>query len=197
MSHDRRRRLVPFLMLAALVLADGSALLAQDPGISRGRRVASGAAERTDAGVWDGTWIYVYRDGRMALWLRTREGKPELKIQFQSTATPEAFETDWNGRADYVLAGEPAVFEMAVTEGDENTLKGTWTWKVEFRTSGRSETGRFTLYRAGDGRHMVLRFDEYEKTIRKGERGSTFKGTPAWGFRKVSKRLALWEELPF
>lgn len=197
MFHDRWRRVLPMLTLAVLVAAGASALLAQQPGVSRGRRVASGAAERTDAGVWDGTWIYVYRDGRMGLWLRTREGKPELRVQFQSTTSPEAFETDWNGRADYVLAGQPAVFEIALTEADENTLEGNWTWEVEFRNSGRSEKGRFTMYRARDGRHMVLRFDEYEKSIRKGERASTFTGTPAWGFRKVSKRLALWEELPF
>ena len=70
------------------------------------------AGDRTNAGDWTGTWIYVWRDGRMALWLRPgKDGKLEARFQFQSTSSPETFETDWSGKSTYYLSGEPATFE--------------------------------------------------------------------------------------
>jgi hypothetical protein len=150
---------------------------------------------RTDAGVWDGTWYFVSRDNRMVMWLRTTDGKPELKLQYQSLASAEAFETDWTGRASYYLAGEPATFDCTLTQRDANTLQGTWNWKLEFEDSSRTENGTFTIYRAGDGRQLVMRFDELERQLRRHNEIRRYPMKTSWTFTKASKRLLLWDEV--
>ncbi len=153
---------------------------------------------RTDAGVWDGTWYYVHRDGWMAMWIRrAKDAKPEVKLQYLSLIAPEAFETDWNGKATYYLVGQPATFEIALDERTDTTIRGTWKWDVQFEDSGRTETGTFTLYRASDGRQMVLKFDRWERIIRRRDEVKRYSRPPAWTFVKASKRLVLWEEIPF
>jgi hypothetical protein len=153
------------------------------------------APPRTDAGVWDGTWVYVSRDSRLALWLRTTAGKPELRLQYQSLAQAEAFETDWNGVATYYLAGQPASFQIEITRRDANTIEGKWNWDLDFEDSGRYEDGAFTLYRAGDGRQLVLRFDKLERRIRRNADVTRYTIKTAWTFTKASKRLVLWDEV--
>ena len=45
--------------------------------------------ERTNQGNWDGTWVYVNRDARYALWMRTGEdGRPEIRLKFQRPSRP-------------------------------------------------------------------------------------------------------------
>ncbi len=161
-------------------------------------RTGIGAPERTDAGVWDGTWYYVYRDGRFGIWIRRgKDGKPELKLQYQSLSAPEAFETDWSGKATYYLSGQPATFEIQLDQRDEKTMHGRWKWEVQFEDSGRTESGTFTLYRAGDGRQMVMKFDPLERVIRRRDQVKRYNVASTWTFLKGSKRLALWDELPF
>lgn len=155
------------------------------------------APERTDEGRWKGTWMYTYRDGRMALWLRGDGGEPELKIRFQSVSSPEAFETDWQGEADYDVAGHPGAFTLDLETSDPDTLRGTLFWQLEGSNSTRTEKGDFTAYRAGDGRRLVVRFDEYARTIESGAKRFHAEPTPVWVFRKASRRLVRWDELPF
>jgi len=151
--------------------------------------------ERTDAGVWDGTWFFVSRDSRMVIWLRTVGGKPELKLQYQSLANAEVFETDWSGRSSYYLAGEPATFECLPTSRDANTIQGTWNWKLEFEDSARVEVGTFTMFRAGDGRQLVMRFDKLERQVRRNNDVKKYDLKTSWTFTKASKRILLWDEV--
>lgn len=189
------------LILSALPFAGASA---QPPRVRLPRdlplhrAVEPGVPARTDAGVWEGTWYYVYRDGWMAIWIRRgKDAKPEVKLRYLSLVSPEAFETDWNGKATYYLVGQPATFEIALDERTDTTIRGTWTWDVQFEDSGRTETGAFTLYRASDGRQMVLKFDRWERIIRRRDEVKRYSRPPAWTFVKASKRLVLWDEIPF
>jgi hypothetical protein len=194
------QRPLPFLLALTLALAAASSAPAmadtkEIPGLTERGRSAVDLPPRTSAGVWDGTWSYMYRDGRYAVWLRTVDGKPELRLQFLSTSSPEAFETDWDGRAVYYLAGQPATFEIKLTEADKDHLAGTWNWGVEFPDSSRHEKGTFEMYRSADGRQLVVNFHDLERVTRRGERKETFSAAPVWIFRKASKRLVLWDEL--
>jgi hypothetical protein len=42
-----------------------------------------------------------------------------------------------------------------------------------------------------------MEFDNLERVISRGENERVFSSSPSWSFRKASKRLALWDELPF
>lgn len=153
--------------------------------------------DSTAAGVWDGTWMYLSRDSQMAFWMRTQNGVPQMKLQYQSLAAPEAFETDWDGKAVYYIAGQPATYEIKLSKREKDALEGTWSWDVQFPDSGRAENGQFAMYRAGDGRSLVVRFDAFERTVRRGDQVTRYDVAPVWTFRKASKRLVLWDELPF
>jgi hypothetical protein len=149
----------------------------------------------TEEGNWHGTWTYLNRNEQVMLWIDTHGEKPRVKLQYFSLVTPESFQTDWDGMATYELAGEPATFHMEITNGDANRLEGTWLWDVQFSGAGRSERGVFTLYRVGDGRQATIRFSDYEKVLRKGEKVSRYSGAASWNFKQVSKRHAPWQEV--
>jgi hypothetical protein len=53
------------------------------------------------------------------------------------------------------------------------------------------------MYRTGDGRFFVMEFDKLERVINLGEEEKVLSSSPSWTFRKASKRLVLWDELPF
>lgn len=152
----------------------------------------------TEMGDWNGTWFYQNRDFRMALWLRTDgSGKPELRFQYQSIASPEAFETDWTGSSRYFLAGQPVTFAIKITDGDADAFKGSWTWDVEFEDSSRTEAGHFIVRRVSTGRSLVVFFEDFERTLRRRDSVTKTTTPPAWAFAKASKRLILWDEIPW
>jgi hypothetical protein len=156
--------------------------------------------EDTGEGVWDGTYVFSCRDFKMALWMRTREGKPEMKLRYQGIQAPEAFETDWNAKATYYLSGQPAIFEVTTTSRDARRIEGSWHWDVQFSDSGRTDDAAFSVYRSGTGRNVVFKFNRVERQMRRREEVKRFPVVPppVWTFRKVSKRIdVLWEELPF
>lgn len=192
---------IPRALPAFLIVAAGLGVFGSRGAFAAGpAHGAAGTAESveqpTNDGSWDGTWSYVYRDGRMVMWMRTREdGTPEAKVRFQSTTGPEEFETDWSGEATYVLGGQPATFHLEIVHGDANRIEGNWLWDVQFPSAGRSERGAFTMFRTFDGRELVLRFTKYEKVVRKGGHEVHFDAPVSWSFRKVSRRQALWDEV--
>jgi len=194
MHFDRARVL---LTLIALGLSTGFGAL--DAGAQRPRssRPAAPKQDRpaTNKGNWHGTWTYVNRDGRTAMWIDTSKDEIRVKVQYQGISVPEGFVTDWDGSATYIFAGEPGTFEIKITEATENRIRGTWFWDVQFESIGRSERGVFTLYRVGDGRQLVIDFSEFEQVLRKGEKISRHDSPAAWGFKKVSKRIVLWDEV--
>ncbi len=160
-------------------------------------RVEVDRSTPTPNGTWDGTWYLVNRDDRYALFIRTVDGKPQVKLQYQSISHPEAFETDWSGKSTYYLAGHPATFEIKLTRRTADEMQGTWNWQVDFSDSGRGEVGKFTMYRIGSGRNLMMRFSEFERQIRRNQALKRFPATPSYTFMKASKRVVLWDELPF
>ena len=193
MSLGRRVRIVGAVIFAcAVVVATGGVALAQ-------HRTAVRLADPTDAGRFEGTWAYANRDAKIALWLReSASGPPEVKMRYSNATTREEFETDWSGHAEYYVSGQRALFEIELTDGDANSATGTWDWVVQFSSSGREEHGRFQMHRGHDGRKLVLRFDEFERRRTSGT--DVRVNTPehhGMTFVKASKRIVLWDELPF
>ena len=151
----------------------------------------------TDDGVWGGTWFYVNRDIRMALWIRPGEDHPKVKVQFLRSGLHERFTTDWDGHVEFKAEGAPGIFTLGVTDGDDNRISATWDWDLQFADSGRTEKGTVQIYRTGDGRLMVFMFEDVERKIRRGQRFQEYPLNQVWTFRKASKREVLWDELPF
>lgn len=194
MRTPRARIVVTFIVTALLTGTVALDAAPQRPGSAPNPKVLRGHT-LTDKGNWHGTWTYVSREGRTALWIDTSGDRIRVKVQYQGTSRPEGFVSDWDGNATYIFAGEPGTFDISITEANENRIDGTWFWDVQFENVGRSERGTFALHRVADGRQMLMDFSEYERVLRKGEKVSRFDGPIAWTFRKVSKRIALWDEV--
>jgi hypothetical protein len=167
-----------------------------NPGVGP-ERVVITKADPTTAGSFDGTWMYLNRDARYALWIRTKDGVRQVKLQYQSLASPEAFETDWDGKAQYYLSGHPVTFELKVGKNSGEQILGTWSWTLQIDQSGRRESADLVIYRTGYGRTLLMDFQNYQKTVTRNGRNSIMKAPMNWTWNKVSKRELLWDELPF
>jgi len=153
--------------------------------------------EPSNEGIWDGTWYYVSRDARIAMWIKTEDGVPQVKFQYLSNQSAEGFVTDWNGNADYKLTHSVGSFSLNIKERGADVIEGHWDWRLEGEHSTREEQGDYRIYRTGDGRFFVMDFSDYKKILtgKKGKR--IYETHPGWTFQKASKRLVLWDELPF
>lgn len=168
------------------------------PGATSRGRTAIAIPARTDAGRWTGTWIYVNRDYNFALWLNEDEGATVAKLRFKGNGNlVEAFETAWDGHAEYNVDGYPARFDFHLLETGPDVMTATWSWDLDFRGSGRREVSSIEMFRTGDGRQLVLNFHDFEKVISSSGGSRSYNLPQVWTFRKMSKRLVLWEELPF
>ena len=174
----------------------GSVLLAEVPQ-PLSQRTGIRGGEPTKAGTFEGTWIYVNRDAHYALWIRTKDGKPQVRLQYQSLASPEAFETDWAGKASYYMAGKPAAFSLTLGNADADALAGKWDWELSTASAARHESADVTIQRTGYGRTLAMNFNGYQRTITSGPHGNVLKGPMTWTWVKVSKRELLWDELPW
>jgi len=180
---------------AALLLSD--AATAQVTFEPRGN-MARYVPPRDDAGSWDGTWWYVNRESKIALWIRTENGMPQIKLRYVSTNWAEGFETDWEGASDYVTKLGPGKFRMTLGERDANSIAGRWDWTLESPGSTRVEAGTFALHRTNTGRGLAFVFEELlrsRRTVGRPEVGHI--SAPSLTFTKGSTRLVLWDELPF
>lgn len=181
----------------AMIVALGVApSLAQTTGGHTGR-LGVYVPEPTSTGTWEGTWSYNSADAKMVLWMRTHKNRTEVKLRYESGRKPLTFETDWNGDASYYTAERPATFRLHLTRSHPDRIEGTWTWDSPFGNATRNENGIFTLSRALDGRTLVFAFNEYDLSITRGARVTQSSTPPVWTFSKVSKRQALWDEIPF
>jgi len=151
----------------------------------------------TTAGSFDGTWMYVNRDSRYGVWIRTKNGAPQVRVQYQSLASPEAFETDWDGKANYFMAGNPVVFELKLGECTADRIVGKWSWVLTVGNSMRREVADLVVYRSEFGRNLVMDFQNYERTITSGGKNKVMQAPQVWNWIKVSNRELLWDELPF
>ncbi len=196
MARPRSLSLAIAAMLALAAVAGGplAAQLQFEPKGELSRFIPP----RDDTGSWDGTWWYVNRDGKIALWIRTADGKPQVKLRYMSLNGPEGFETDWVGASDYITKIGPGKFRLTLGEKDANTIKGQWDWTLDSSNSSRIETGTFTIHRTNRGRQLALVFDELIRTMRRQNRpDEVFMSAPSLTFSLGSKRHVLWDELPF
>ena len=162
-----------------------------------GDRVLVDKPEPTTAGTFEGTWLYVNRDSRFALWSRMKNGTPQVKVQYQSLAGPEAFETDWDGKAVYYLAGNPVTFELKLGPSTADKIVGRWFWELKVGDAHRLETADVVVHRTHYGRTILMDFQNFEKTITHGGQDKVVKLPVVWTWTKVSKRELIWDELPF
>jgi hypothetical protein len=153
--------------------------------------------DTTTEGTFEGTWMYVNRDGHFAMWIRTKNGKKQVRLQFQSLAGPEAFETDWDGKAVYYMAGQPVTFELKLASADAARMTGSWSWIAQLEHVVRKETADLVMYRTGYGRSLQMDFKNYAKTFARDGKDRTARVPTSWSWTKISKRELLWEELPF
>jgi hypothetical protein len=154
-------------------------------------------AEPTTAGTFEGTWLYVNRDARFALWSRMKNGTPQVKVQYQSLASPEAFETDWDGKALYYLAGNPVTFELKLGPSTANKIVGKWFWELKVGNAHRLESADVVVYRTYYGRTLLMDFQNFEKAVTHAGQDKVVKLPIVWNWIKVSKRELIWDELPF
>ena len=194
-------RLLRPLVLAAAVAGAAVLVFAAEektkmPGIGNDHVILI-KGDPTTRGSFDGTWMYVNRDAHYAMWIRTKNGKRQVRIQYQSLANAEAFETDWDGKATYYVSGKPISFELKLGTNDPANLNGTWNWNAEFEASSRKETAELNIYRTGYGRTLQMDFKNFERTYVRNGVAKTIKVPNSWGWTKISKRELLWEELPF
>ena len=151
----------------------------------------------TDAGDWHGTWVYVNRDVHFALWIDEKDDELIVKLRYLGAyLTPETFETDWSGTTTYTVQNKVAEFKFLITEWDAEKIDADWFWSLDLKGSSRTETSKIKLYRAGDGRRLVMHFTEFQRLIERAGQKVIHDNEQAWTFTKVSKRHARWEELP-
>ena len=160
-------------------------------------RIVISMADPTSAGSFDGTWMYVNRDMQFGMWIRTKNGVPQVKLQYQSLSSTEAFETDWDGKAAYYLAGAPVTFELKLGACTADRIVGSWSWVLKAGMTGRSETADIVMYRTWEGRTLLMDYQNFERTITRGDKQRVFKTPTVWNWIKVSKRELLWDEFPF
>lgn len=166
------------------------------PGVGPERQAVQ-MDDPTSAGSFDGTWMYVNRDVHFVLWIRTKNGVPQVKVQFQSLASPEAFESDWDGKAAYYMAGNPVTFELKLGESTVDRIVGKWLWVLTVGDSMRRESAEIVMYRTVYGRTLLMDFVNYEKTITSNGKNKIMQAPVVWNWTKVSNRELLWDELPF
>jgi len=204
-SADARRALACLTFLAGFAWFASSvwSQQPQDPATSGERYTDWGRETHTvpspsTEGHWDGTWFYISRDQRFALWFKTEDGVPQVKLRYASMNSGEGFETDWTGTSDYQLPSAAGHFSLGITRKGKDEIDGRWEWLLKAGKGIRLEEGDYRMYRTGDGRFLALVFDEMTRTVNGGKgKNKVYKSSTAWTFRKASKRLVLWDELPF
>ena len=186
------------LGLAALLIGDGATLVAQEHD-SRFGRSTLGGAERSDAGDWYGTWYYVSRTQKMAIWIRDDDGTPQVKWRLSGTQSGDldSFSTDWSSQGVANDRGQSGTFKLTLDTADQNTIAGNWAWEVRAGKNGRKDTANFELYRSGDGRHAVMRITDWKREFWGKREYAQTQEYKVWTFRKASRREAMWNELPF
>lgn len=149
------------------------------------------------AGSFEGTWMYVNRDARFVLWSRMKDGVPQVKLQYQSLASPEAFETDWDAKALYYLGEAPVTFSLALDLRTADRMEGKWTWIVDGGSRQRKETADIVIFRTEYGRSLQMDFLNFERLVIGGGKNRIMHMPLVWTWTKISKRELLWDELPF
>lgn len=192
------------LLLAFLFLFASFGLFAQQKVKKRPRGSAPSKAQgvrvipaKTEEGIFTGTWYYIDREKRFAFFIKEEDGYNLLKIRWKMRGGEE-FETDWNGKCQYMYKGYEGKANLVISNpGDKNELKGEWEWTYSTDTITRIERSKFTLYRAEDGRKLVWMLPDFERVIQNGDQSKKYSYEDLHIFRKASDRIVDWEDIPF
>ena len=191
------RVLVPAAAVLALTLPAHPGEVKTDlPGLGTERQLVH-KDDLTTAGTFEGTWMYVNRDARFVLWSRMKDGVPQVKLQYQSLANPEAFETDWDAKALYYLGDKPVTFSLALDLRTKDRLEGKWSWVLDGGLGQRKETADIVIFRTGYGRTLQMDFQNFERLVIGGGKNRIMRMPVMWTWTKIGKRELLWDELPF
>ena len=158
-------------------------------------RVGVRGGEPTQAGTFEGTWIYANRDAHYAMWIRTKDGKPQVRLQYQSLANPESFETDWDGPRELLHGGEAGVVLAPARRGRCPGARRPLGLGALRRRAPRAARRRASRCSArGYGRTLSMNFKDYQRIITAGPNGNVLRAPMTWTWVKVSKRELLWDE---
>jgi len=152
---------------------------------------------QSNDGKFSGTWFYVDRDQRFALFFKEEEGTIKIKLRWQMNVG-ESFETDWDGKCKYMFRGNEGNVNLALSNPEnKNILEGTWLWQYGLDSGGRTEKATFKIYRSEKGFKLAWIMPDWERVVKQGEKTRKMKIEQMHILRKASDRIILWEEIPF
>jgi len=152
----------------------------------------------TEDGNWDGTWLYVSRDLKLVIWMRTDEqGAPQMRWQYQAMANAEMFLTDWDGKVEYNWRNAKGQVDLRTSKRTADRIEGAFAWELDAGRAYRTVTGEYEIFRITDGRFFMLHFPNWKRVVVEGDETKTVEAVQVWTFKKISKRLIRWEEIPF
>ena len=188
----RSRRLVR--AWAATVLAAPALVLLAVPAPAQGIVVP----EMTTDGEWNGSWARSSPNERIALFVRGDAAAPEIRVRYRDLRRPDAFETDWSGRASYHVEGDEAEFSLQITERDKDRIRCVWKRSVPWAGGVETESATVTIFRTDDGRKLAVTFEDLHRLrSQEGVEPRSIAQARLWTFRKVSRRVVRWEEILF
>jgi len=163
-------------------------------------QIISGARhtpEQTGEGTFLGTWFYVDRDQRFALFFKEEAGKIKAKIMWYVNSE-ESFETDWDGKCAYMFRGYEGNVSLQISNpGNKELLEGKWLWQYRFVSSERIESGTFKMYRFEKGFKLAWIMPDWARVVKAGDKEKGLKLDQMHILRKASNRIISWEEIPF
>ncbi len=151
----------------------------------------------TSEGTFMGTWFYVDRDMRFAIYFREEEGKIQAKLRWEIYHS-EMFETDWDGKCTYMYEGNEGNVHLDIANPEnKDQLEGKWSWRLGSGTGERIEEGTFTIYRSEKGLKLAWIMPDWSQRFKSGEKEKKYKYEQMHILRKASNRLIQWDEIPF
>lgn len=162
----------------------------------------------TTAGKFEGTWYRVDPENRQAVQFRRSENGRGWDLRFYwRSADGFEIDTDWASRHTFTYKGFPGVLVLNVDPKLSNESRVTVHYRRDqdgASASHLTEEGDLILYRTGDGRLLVWLQDplKIDTTVAEPiapyeEDGAKRDEQRLWQFGKVSKRLILWDEIPW
>jgi len=182
------------LLILTLALSLATQALAQ-----KATRGALSLPEPTTRGSFEGSWYYVDPGYQIALFVwRDKAGALRTRYQLRSKQGAE-FRTDDGGFAKYVDRGQPAEVLFTGGLGDGDRIRGRHERTLQSPGGTYRESGDFEVYRAEEGKKLVLLYPEWkiELTDPDGRVTTTTKTDVNRIFRKASDIVVEFDEIPW
>ncbi len=162
----------------------------------------------TAAGKFEGTWYRVDPENKQALQLRRSADGRGWDLRFYwRTGDEFEIDTNWETHHRFTYKGFPGVLDMVV----DRKLSTDKRLAVHYRRdqdganqSHMTEEGDLFIYRVADGRTLVWLQDPLKIDVKVAEPIAPYEEDGAkraeqrmWRFSKVTRRLILWDEIPW